>query len=171
MNTTRVNGSPPPQEPRRDDVPPIMREDVAQLLDVAFAETFAGYARHKGKHGPYWLAINDDTEIPIHGLPKVAGTQFALLEYLEQFCRDANRVAPEDARMVWALNKRPDGDYVVALIEAVSDKAGRKAENIVRAMAIGDDPGATIALTMVKVAGRSMDEMHRELFPHRYIVQ
>ena len=152
------------------DLPPILQEDIGQLLNVAFAEGFVGYERETTPLGPRWIVPNGDGETcQLEDLPPVAGTQFALAEFLDAFCERANSNAPAGFKVLWSINLRYDGDYACGIVEHAQGDEATPPRQVVKAVTFSDDPAVAIAMTMVKLADFSLTEMHRALFPHRYL--
>lgn len=163
-------------------LPPILEQDIVELVKIAYLEQFAGYERIQTPHGVRWLSgdrsendlANSLAEISMEQLPEITGTGFALLSALDAYCDNANERAPPGVRLVWSVNKRPDGDCAVALAEALDPTAAgnetAKPQHDVKYVAVANDPAFAIALAMVQSSPANMDQMHRELFPHRYIV-
>ena len=154
-----------------EGLPPIMVDDILDLLNVVIAERHGGYTRTLGMTGWVWKgadAEGRDVVYEMKDLPPVAGTGFALMEFLDNYCDVCNLQAPENARLVWAINRKVGGDYVVAIIESWRHKETGEVKNTTRAFSQSDDAGATIAMVLAKMSGMNLEQMHRELFSWRY---
>jgi hypothetical protein len=149
----------------------IHPEDRSLIINAGFAERFAGFERILTQEGWRWTPPNSDAQSPtlmsIEELPKVEGTRYNLIEFLDKMCKLHSQdpaIAANNGVLLWSVNIQPGGAYA-ATIGRMCDEGDYEPMH----GHLDEDPAVAIAVAMLKTVQFSPSVAHRELFPHRYL--
>lgn len=171
--TTALDTRPVDAAPVREPLS-ISDEDLERLVAAGVAEQFGGFTRQRAGVDWSWMSV-EGKEHSIAELPSVRECQFAFLDIVEMFCTEASTSTGEvdGGQLTWMLQRsrvRADGHAHFRCI--IIKAAGSELDPTVTPLAAGDSiyPAESVALALLDLLGADMAGMHRELFPHRYIV-
>lgn len=157
---------------------PMSPEDMMQVVDAAFAESFAGFTRAHNGTDWQWHVERVDEHNPelihhevcgIEKLASVAKSHAGFLERLIQFCKDASAEAPDDKKLVWSVMQNRDGKYRCQILIQLAPEKGKPP--LAQPIASGESDGLSVAvaIAMFQATGVDLARLHRDLFPHRYL--
>src|SRR6202158_2098180 len=182
-----VNGGPGSvaQRPAApESVPPEMLEDLESLVDVAFAEQFGGWERiaeRAADGGQQWAEKQNDGSLgpptAIEKMPPIKGTEFALMEWLDQLVSMLNHGVSDDEIVVWSMQRTArqglEGEPMFVCAIHVAKRERQMMAPTTIGKGASNDAGFAIAIAMLAAQGvreRELAIMHRDLYAYRYLV-